>query len=285
MYLILHNPLARNNKSKRTTKKVVDYFKEKNIPFRVKSLLKIKDIETFIQKIDKDVKILILGGDGTINTFINQTYKIAISHEIYLMSNGSGNDFLRTLKKQQTPTQNIMKMTHNQSTRYFINGSGLGIDGAIANLVNQSEKKNRLKYFIKTIKTFFTYKPRYMEAHIDGVLHRFNKAYLININNGEFIGGGMQITPHAKLDDDQVNVVIVHSISRLMLLIIFITVYFGKHLRFKKYIFHTKATHVKATMFSKQVAQCDGECFENTNELEVKVTNKYAKFKLFYMDQ
>jgi len=285
MYIVLHNPLSKNNKSKRTTKKVVDYFKAKNIPFRVKSILKIKDLEAYIKNTDPEAKILILGGDGTINTFINKTFKTAISHEIYLMRSGSGNDFLRTLSLHQTPSQNIIELRHNQAIRYFINGSGLGIDGAIANLVNQSKNKNQFKYFISTIKTFLTYKPRYLEATIDGELYRFKKAYLINVNNGMFIGGGMQITPKAKLDDDLLDVVIVHSISRLMLLIIFITVYFGKHLRFKKYVFFKNAKHVKATMFSKQVAQCDGECFENTNEIEVRLTKKVANFKTFKMEK
>ena len=84
MFIILHNPLSRNKKSKRTTKKVVEHFKEKGVPFRLKSLLKIKDIEHYIKHAPEDIKILLLGGDGTINTFINKTYSLHITQDIYL---------------------------------------------------------------------------------------------------------------------------------------------------------------------------------------------------------
>lgn len=279
MVIILHNPLSKNRKSRRVTKKIVDHFKKNDIIFRVKSLLKIKDLEDYLNHTHKKHTILLIGGDGTINTFINNTMNIAIAQDIYLKRSGSGNDFLRSLKKQKSAVQYIMQLEHNQEKRYFINGAGMGIDGMISHFVNQSKRKNRFNYFLKTLKAFFIYKPKYMEVKLDDTLYRFKKAWLININNGAFIGGGMKLTPKARLDENKLDVIVVHRVPRLILFFIFISVYFGLHTYLKPFVFYKKATTIEATMFSPQIAQCDGECFENTQEIIVKPTNKHAKFK------
>ena len=284
MYVILHNPLSKNKKSKRTTKKVVESFKANNVPFRLKSLLKIKDIETYIRNAPKEITVVLLGGDGTINTFINNTFNLPFEKTVYVKGNGSGNDFLRYLKKNRTSHQAIMTMRYNDKKRHFINGSGLGMDGEIANRVNQAKKKNRFNYIINALKTFASFKPHYMEVSIDGVLHTFNKGYLVNINSGQYIGGGMRITPQGDVEDDTLDVIVVHSINRVMLFLIFLSVYFGIHPRFSRYVFYKKGKHIKASMFSQQVAQCDGETFERTREIEVKHSGKYAFFTPFDLD-
>ncbi len=285
MHIILYNPLSKNKKAKRTTKKVVEYFKKNHMPFRLKSLLKIKNIESYLKKTPKDVKILLLGGDGTINTFINHTVDLAVENEVYLKGNGSGNDFLRSLKKQRPLTQPIMLMRYNDKKRYFINGAGIGMDGRIAHLVNQSVRKNRFNYFFNALRTFATFKPRYAEVIIDGELYTFNKAYLVNMNSGQFIGGGMRLTPDAILSEDELDIIVVHKISKPLLFIVFLSVYLGFHKKLKRYIFYKKGKHIKATMFSNQVVQCDGETFENAGEIEVTTTNKHANFKSFELEK
>ncbi|MFH5882534.1 diacylglycerol/lipid kinase family protein [Liberiplasma polymorphum] len=282
MTIILHNPLSKNKKSKRVTKKLVDYYKKNNLPFRVKSLLKIKDLEAYLTGKPDDNNIIILGGDGTINTFINDTFNYNIKQPLYLKKSGSGNDFLRSLKKQKTNHQYILKLVHNGKTRYFINGAGMGIDGEIGYRVNQSKNKRKLNYLINTVKSLISFKPKFLEITIDGAPYTFKKAYLVNANNGKFIGGGMKLTPKAQIDEPNFDVLIVHRGNKFLLLLIFLSVYLGLHTYVKRYVFTTKAKHIKATMFSKQIAQCDGECFLDTQEIEVSVTDKKVYFTPYH---
>ncbi len=281
MTIILYNPLSKNRKSKRSTKKLVDYYRKHNLPFRVKSLLKIHDLKAYLTDKPNDIRIILLGGDGTINTFINNSINLDLLHQITLKPTGSGNDFLRSLRKQRARHQYIMKLRYNNNTRYFINGSGMGIDGEIAHRVNQSKHKNRFNYFKNTLKTLITYKPKYLEATIDNKQYRFKKTYLINVNNGAYVGGGMKLTPKARLEENTLDVLIVHRIPKFALIFIFLSVYLGFHTIFKRYVFTTKARHVKATMHSSQIAQCDGETFKDTREIEVTLTNKQTTFKPF----
>lgn len=284
MFIILHNPLSKNKKSKRTTKKVVEHFKEKGVPFRLKSLLKIKDIEHYIKQTPQDIKILLLGGDGTINTFINKTYSLHITQDIYLMGNGSGNDFLRSLRKQNPKHQKVNRLYLGSKNRFFMNGAGMGIDGLIAHKVNLAKNKRKLNYFWNALKAFKSYSPTYMEITVDGELHTFKKAYLVNVNSGEYIGGGMRLAPGALLNDKRFEVVVVHGLSKFLLFLVFISVYFGLHKRMTKYVFMKKASHVKASMFTPQIAQCDGETFPKTKTIEARATDKNASFKVFDWD-
>lgn len=281
MIILLYNPLSKNRKTKRTTKRLVDYFKKHKIVFRVKSLLKIKDLEAYIEEKPEAFGFVVLGGDGTVNTFINQTANLPFKHQLYLKRSGSGNDFLRSLTRQNPDKQYVMKMQYNGETRYFLNGAGMGMDGEISHRVNMVPKKKRSSYLRSALKSFFSYKPLTLHATIDGKKHIFKKAYLINMNNGAFIGGGMKLTPRAKLDENNFDVIVVHGLSRFMLVLVFASVYLGLHVKLKRYVFYTKAKSVHATMGASQIAQCDGECFENVQEITVTTTERSVRFKPF----
>lgn len=52
----------------------------------------------------------------------------------------------------------------------------------------------------------------------------------------------MKISPAAKADDGLVDITIVHGISRIKLLLVFITVFFEKHTKFKEITFYRANT-------------------------------------------
>ena len=83
MFLIIHNPLSKNKKSKNNTKRMVDFFKKNKIPFILKSTLKIDNLNDFLEKSPKITDILYLGGDGSINYLINNVDVSRIKQNIY----------------------------------------------------------------------------------------------------------------------------------------------------------------------------------------------------------
>ncbi|MFK5882775.1 MAG: diacylglycerol kinase family protein [Candidatus Izemoplasma sp.] len=282
MYLILYNPLSKNNKGNINTHKLIKEFKTKNIPFRIKSIIKIDDLELYLSGKEHITKIILLGGDGTINRFVNDTIDMNIKQDIYLKRNGTGNDFLRSLKIDDSLPQKIMQVTFDNGEKtYFINGTGMGIDGRISDLVNNAPKKGKFRYFQNTLKALATFNPTGLNVEIDGVNHYFKKAYLINLSNGKFFGGGMKISPNANLDDDYLDVTIAHTINKLFIAFIFLTVYLGKHTSFKKFIFNAKGKHIKATFDAPQSAQCDGENYYNIRSFDVKSSGKTIHLRYY----
>ena len=283
MDVIIYNPLSKNAKSNVYTHKLVKKYKKNGVPFRLRSILKIEDIRLYLEEKIHINNVILLGGDGTINRLVNSIADYDIRQTIYLKSNGSGNDFLRSLIHNDEHPQTVMQATFdNGDQTYFMNGVGLGVDGLVASTVNDLPKKGKLRYMITTLKALISYTPGPATIKANGKTYKYDKVYLVNANNGKYFGGGMKITPNADISSDELDVVIVHTVNKFLLLPIFFTIYFGKHTLFKRWVNCFKAKKMQVTYQSPQIAQADGEGVKNVVSMTVHPSNK--KIHLRYYD-
>lgn len=132
MKYILFNPLSNNHKGADN----VAIVKEKIGEATECSVLDL-DLRDFVSKLNNGDQIYILGGDGTINKFINRLGGVVPKQEIYLFKSGSGNDFINDVKENETGDfillnkylENLPTVEVNGNSYFFINGVGFGIDG------------------------------------------------------------------------------------------------------------------------------------------------------------
>ena len=68
----------------------------------------------------------------------------------------------------------------------------------------------------------------------------------------------MKIAPKADPTDGCLDVTIVHNLSRLKLLFVFVTVFFGKHTRFKEVVQH-KGKESRLNPMTYMLVHADGE--------------------------
>ena len=92
-YYILYNPHAGNGMSEATATGLKNSGKYE--PSTVVSMTDIKSYADFFAGKD-DVSVILCGGDGTLNRFLNEIGDIKLG-SVYYMASGSGNDFLRDL--------------------------------------------------------------------------------------------------------------------------------------------------------------------------------------------
>ena len=229
MFLIIHNPLSNNRKSKKNTSKMVKFFKRHSIPFVLKSTLKIDNLNAFLDKSTKITDILYLGGDGSINYLVNNVDVQSIKQNIYLAKSGSGNDFLRSLMKIGKGNITIGEMKTDTRSFKFINGAGIGIDSLICHYVNNDAKKNKLSYLINFFRAILKFKRTEFEVTVDGVNHSYKKGYFVAIQNGKYFGGGMKATPNADITDDHFVLMIAHNLNNFIIQLLFTTSYVGWH--------------------------------------------------------
>lgn len=281
MAIILYNPKAKNTQTHQHVKNMRTNLLKRFSEVTLIDITQEDDLKARLSSLKADDYVVLMGGDGTIHHFVNQVYDLfPLPFPIHLSPMGSGNDFYRTLKKYQAPTQ-LFQMTLHGTPHYFVNGMGIGIDGEIGIHVNKDPKKRKSTYLKETFKALIRYIPETVHVEIDGHPYTFHKAYLVVGSNGQYFGSGMRIAPHANPEDQSLEIVIAHNISRLKILLIFLTIYLGQHTRFKKHIFTAKGSSLTVTFETPKVAQMDGECFENIKTLTVGVAEKKAAFRMF----
>jgi diacylglycerol kinase family enzyme len=64
--------------------------------------------------------------------------------------------------------------------------------------------------------------------------HNHQRVVAAVFANTPVYGGGMRIAPRAQLDDGQLDVCVIRDISKLKLLTVFPSVYFGRHLSIRE---------------------------------------------------
>lgn len=265
---ILYNPHAGEDKGE-------DKIKTINSLYSIHELVHIditslENFDDFFSSIEPDADVILCGGDGTLNHFINDIDGVDIKNNVYYYASGSGNDFLHDLGKdngaepflindyiEKFPTVYI-----DGVKRRFVNGTGYGLDGFVCEMGNKKRggKKKKINYTWLALKALlYAYKPRNAAVILDGVEKRFEKVWLTPTMKGKFFGGGMKIAPTRDREDDDLSVVVVHSCPRLRLLTIFPTIYGGTHIKYKKYVEIFSAKKVTITYDEPCAMQIDGE--------------------------
>ncbi len=268
-YVILYNPLSKGGSNRKFYMKLKKQLEKKNFVVEVGSLLDILDVEEYLNDLDKNIKVIIIGGDGTLHHLANTLMDYNIKNEIYVTKAGTGNDFLRSLesKKKLIKVNDYIKdipydlVTENkEEKRYFLNSVGMGVDAYVAYLVNTTEKgKGKWSYFKNVYKGFISYKPYDLVMEIDGEVKIFNKTWLAVIANSKYLGGGMKISPKSVRLDDELEVVVVHNLARFFVFLIFPLIYLGLHVIFKRWIKVYKGKEIKFKTDVDKHVQYDGE--------------------------
>lgn len=283
---VLYNPLAGNGRGEKSVNSVD--IKEGEAVFL--DMTEISDYKDFFKNISDEDKVIICGGDGTLNRFINAIDGIDCQNDIFYLGAGSGNDFLNDLniKPSKTPLKineyikNLPTICVNGKSYRFINGIGCGIDGYCCKEVNRKRSLGKkASYTLIALKgLLFAFKPLKATVTVDGKEYNYERVWMVPTMFGRFFGGGMMIAPNQdrKNQDGTVSVIVAHNMNKIKIASLFLSVFKGKHLKYKKYVaVHTG--HNINVKFSKNVPfQIDGETISDFCEYTV-TTSKYALTK------
>lgn len=207
------------------------------------------------QILSSDDTLIVLGGDGTLGEVLDGIMEPEKTSFAYIPT-GSGNDFARgmmihrdiekaihgILKPEKIEMLDICSCKTPKAAHSFAISSGLGYDAGVCHEVLISPLKkvlNRLKlgkltYTIIALKQLLTFKPFHLELVLDGDKNViYDSVYFAAAMNQQYEGGGFRFCPDAKPGDGFLDLIIVHDISKLKVLFVLPTAYFGKHTRFK----------------------------------------------------
>ena len=274
---MLYNPIAGGNSGKEGAGKLTELLKDKELVFT--DMTGIGSYGEFFAGLQADDEVILCGGDGTLNRFINETANLKLNHNILYYGIGSGNDFLRDLGKEKgcepfcinQYMENLPTVTVKGKTYRFLNGVGFGIDGYCCQEGDRQREagKKKIDYTSIAIKgLLFHHRPHNAKVTVDGVTTTYKNVWIAPTMNGVYYGGGMMPTPNQKRNNPEglLSLLVFHTSGKIKTLMIFPSLFKGEHIKKEKY---TKVLtgHDITVEFDRPCAlQIDGETILDVTE-------------------
>ena len=269
-YYILFNPMAGGGIAE---EKATLFAEKVNAQDSLYNVIEV-DYKTLFK--DADADIILFGGDGTINRFVNDTAGLNLQNKVFIYPLGTGNDFMNDLeiKPNDEPVEITKYLKRlpvceiDGKKTYFINGVGFGIDGYCCEEGDRQKAagKKDINYTGIAIKGLLgKFKPRDAKITVDGVVHEFKDAWLAPVMWGRYYGGGMNATPDQKRDNEEgtMSVMLFHGKSKLKTLILFPSIFKGEHLKNTKRTAVFSGKEIIVEFAEPCSAQIDGETVLN----------------------
>ena len=221
---------------------------------------------------------IVVGGDGMVNLGTNLV--VGTKVPLGIVPSGTGNDMARGLGIPFDNTEAAIAAliaalekparvidaaridftddeTGQPASRWFACVLSAGFDAIVNERANNMRHpKGPSRYMIALGLELIKLKPIGYRLVLDGKVIDTTGA-LIAVGNNVSIGGGMKVTPDAKLDDGLLDVLVVKALSRVAFLRAFPSVFKGEHLS------HPKVTVYRAKKIRIEsdgvVAYADGE--------------------------
>ena len=278
MKYILYNPKAKNGN---TVENILSQYSTLGEVEKI-SVIDQKNYNNCINNAKENDTLILIGGDGTLNHFINDIKHKKLKCKILFNTAGTGNDFYTDIKDSNDGElieinkyiENLPKAIINGKEYYFINGIGFGIDGYCCEEGDRLQAKSDkpVNYTAIAIKgLLFKYKAPNGKITIDGVTKEYKRIWLAPTMKGRFYGGGMMVTPDQNRlsEDNIVSSVVWHKSSKLKTLMIFPSIFKGQHIKNTKYIEIVKGHHIIVEFDRPTALQVDGETITGVTKYEV----------------
>jgi len=236
-------------------------------------------IEIAKQAADTGYRYLIAaGGDGTVNEVANGILRSTNSSDVTLgmISTGTAGSFARSLGIARDYTSVLAERKtlsidvgvvecwsrRQRLQRFFVNEASVGFGAAIVNAWSRLPKLfgHSINHKLRTITGYsalVAHRNMWIRLYVGDKFENFHGCYVV-VANGQYFAGGMQIAPHARLDDGLLNLVTVGDVSKSELLRIVPTVYDGSHLGHPE-IRERKVTVIKIESDERLLVEADGE--------------------------
>lgn len=266
---VLYNPLSGNGKGEDDARLLEVVLPE---PVFFFNMTRITNYTVFLGGMESDDCLIIAGGDGTLNRFVNDTAGIDIAQEILYFPVGTGNDFAREFGKQdygdpfsiteylkELPTVEVKGKSYR-----FLNGVGFGVDGYCCEEGDRLRKipGKKVNYTAIAIKgLLFRFAARNATVTVDGRKYTYEKVWIAPTMHGKYYGGGMLPIPGQDRTNPEktLSVMLFHGAGRLKTLCIFPGIFKGTHVKHKSVVTIHTGHEITVAFDRPTPLQIDGE--------------------------
>ena len=199
--------------------------------------------------------IIVVGGDGTVQEAVNGFFRdrklINPECELGILNYGTGKGLLQTLNLPSSLEEKLDLIASSPGNpidigcityydekgrkyeRLFINECQVGIGGDVVTEVSMKHKYfgGTLAFGSVAIKQALFYKALNLTVEFDDKEVISRDLIGVVAGNGAFCAGGMRLTPDARPDDGQFDVLLIHDMNIFRRIWNFTKIYSGRHIK------------------------------------------------------
>lgn len=309
MYHVIVNPSSKSGLAKKQWKELQKILDSKKVTYIVHFTKSEKELQKYTRSItDKMLyqhnrrpnRLIILGGDGTLNCVVNSIEDLENTIVSY-MPTGTSNDFARAtkittdltgavsaLKKGGVTRQtDIGLLKAGRKERRFAVSCGFGFDAATCEEVMHSPVKNlfnklglgRLVYCAIALKQLITLESVSCDLYLDDQppIH-FNRLIFATFMQLPYEGGGFMLCPDANSTDGLLDICVAHDLTALEALPIFPKALGGKHTECRGIrVYRAKKARIVAS--KPLCTHTDGEICGHYRELRLSTLDSKLNYR------
>jgi diacylglycerol kinase family enzyme len=226
----------------------------------------------------------VVGGDGTLNYFINKYPQLKIP--LVIFKGGTGNDFAWKLYGNLNTAEQITRVflaraqpvdAASCNGKLFVNSVGIGFDGEVLRSMGAIRKLGgHIGYLWVVLKKIFRFREfSFTITASNTILNQ--QQLLVNIANAPRTGGGFLISPQAAINDGKLNLILCSPLSIIQRLRFLPVIEKGKHLKLP-FIQHRLIENIQVACSRPVYAQLDGELIHH-QQFDITVLPGYFLFK------
>lgn len=272
------NPISGGSSSKKNLGLLENYATANDIQvYRTERQGHARDLAARLK--DQHQTLGVFGGDGTINEVASEL----INHPTTLgiIPGGSGNGLAHHLNIPLETDKALDYLdrepglidTIKINNEYIINVGGLGFDGHVARLFNESESRGLFTYARIIVTQLITFKEQFYTINLNGQ-QKEGRAFMIAFANGSEFGNRFKIDPQGNATDGKFSLVIVRKPPFTKLIPLIIDGFRGK---LKESVYY-KRFSLEELFISSPGATLhrDGEVYpgETADQLNLTILNK-----------
>jgi len=300
---IVFNPVAGGGRTRKIYQELMDQFNARfGDEYRV-SITENKGNATAIAaEISKNGTPLIIcaGGDGTINEVVNGLFDsgslINPDVELGIVDCGTGGGFAQSIGLPDSLSEQIdfifntdgqlidlaqcTCLDHNATRveRFFVSECQIGLGSAVVSQVQPKHKiwGGKVAFGYVALKEVFKSRKYPLNVQYNGTNIEEDLVGIV-VGNGYSCGGGMKLTPAAKVNDGTLDLLVMHNMNIPELLRQFMNIYSGSHVKSNRFTYE-QTDNVKIDSDLDVLVETDGELL-GTLPVEIRVVPKCLKVK------
>lgn len=311
MIYVICNPASRSGHGKKLWKKTKMILKNEKLDFRIYKTSVSRTASMITKAIlerddSKDIRLMVLGGDGTVNEVLQGFSEKDIERVILTyIPTGSSNDLARDNNYDSNLITNICHLlystdykmmdvglvTYNKeetlgySKRFFAVSAGIGYDAAVCHEVDHSKFKlvlnkiglGKIVYLMTALKQLFATPKSHIKVTVDGQVTELDKCLFVAVMNHRYQGGGLMFCPDALADDGVLDICYASGVSPWRVLTLLPKCYKGNHVG-KKGIGIDRGTEIHIESEIPLYVHTDGEVKTMATDITMTVIPGKLRF-------